>query len=341
MRGRPPALTLDLPNYGCIFSRGMSGAMKSGPLQVQEPIMSFKLSHWRTRWVCLDGQTLSIYKTSTAPASSAAPAGTHQLRLGCQVNRDGLRSVRLVDSSGQELVVRAADDGACEAWMSAFQAAQNQCEPTSEREIQCSVVTQQRSVRDWGISMLEHAFDRVGLAEPAAPMLDWLSGGAVAAVPGAERFAAAQCPICFDGMPSFAASGCEHALCTPCAVAYVRGALGDVQAQIFAAGVRCPLHPSGCEGFISSTDAARLLTARDAKRLDSDQWKPRERPQKARAPLIVWSERTIFNPLRSVRASSLRQLHFVLIRKRASIRRRSPINSSVDSVQQIARARWL
>jgi hypothetical protein len=74
--------------------------------------------------------------------------------------------------------------------------------------------------------------------------------------------------VCFDSKPTFATPQCEgHAMCTSCAVSYVRGALGDATAQVQAAGIRCPMHGSGgCQGFVNSVDAVRLLKDRDAKR---------------------------------------------------------------------------
>ena len=124
-------------------------------------------------------------------------------------------------------------------------------------------------VRSRSIAALADAFDKVGLAEPAGPMLDWLSGGAIAVVPGADRFSEAdsQCIVCFDAPATFATSTCDHGMCTSCAVAYVRTALGDATAQVHAAGVRCPMHGSGCGGHVTSVEAARLLTARESKQL--------------------------------------------------------------------------
>ena len=124
-------------------------------------------------------------------------------------------------------------------------------------------------IRHKAAAVLSDVLDHAGLAEPAGPLLDWL-GGAAAAVPGAERYSEqSACLVCFDSKPTFATPQCEaHAMCTSCAVSYVRGALGDATAQVQAAGIRCPMHGSGgCEGFISSVDAVRLLKERDAKRL--------------------------------------------------------------------------
>ena len=72
------------------------------------------------------------------------------------------------------------------------------------------------------------------------------------------------CPICYAEPPTFALP-CGHALCVNCAVRYVREALGDAQTQVFPQGVRCPMHSSGCEVFITSSEAQRLLSARDAR----------------------------------------------------------------------------
>jgi len=123
-------------------------------------------------------------------------------------------------------------------------------------------------IRHKAAAVLSDALDHAGLAEPAGPLLDWL-GGAAAAVPGAERYSEqSACLVCFDSKPTFATPQCEgHAMCTSCAVSYVRGALGDATAQVQAAGIRCPMHGSGgCQGFVNSVDAVRLLKDRDAKR---------------------------------------------------------------------------
>ena len=170
--------------------------------------------------------------------------------------------------------------------------------------------------RVWGASVLSDVLDRAGLGEPAAPMLDWIAGGAGAAVPGAERFARRPdlCLICFDAVPTFASGTCDHGLCTTCAVAYVRGALGDAQAQVHAAGVRCPLHSSGCAGCISSTDAARLLSARNALKLQAEA--VRGRPvvvSEGHSPalgarLARWSQRHVVPRLRHALASATARL---------------------------------
>mmetsp|Transcript_39671 Transcript_39671/g.104725 ORF Transcript_39671/g.104725 Transcript_39671/m.104725 type:complete len:556 (+) Transcript_39671:3-1670(+) len=171
------------------------------------------------------------------------------------------------------------------------------------------------SWRMWGVSILTNVLDHTGLSEPAGPLLDFLSGGTTAAVPGKERFSSSgnQCLICFDAVPTFATSACDHALCTTCAVSYVRGAVGDAQAQVHAAGVRCPMHSSGCMEFITSTDAARLLTARDSAKLaaESERGMPipgtvdtssaaaRSWSRLIPQPLARWSERHLLNPLRA------------------------------------------
>ena len=105
-----------------------------------------------------------------------------------------------------------------------------------------------------------------GVAAAAADVASqWVAGSA--AVPEAAAAGdveAPLCPICFAEPPTFSPP-CGHALCTSCAVAYLRGALGDAQTQIHPQGVRCPMHASGCEDFITSTDARRLLSNRDAR----------------------------------------------------------------------------
>lgn len=72
------------------------------------------------------------------------------------------------------------------------------------------------------------------------------------------------CPICYTYEATFCPP-CGHKLCTRCAVHYLRDALGDAQTQVFPQGVRCPMHSSGCESFITSSEAERLLSERDAR----------------------------------------------------------------------------
>ena len=72
------------------------------------------------------------------------------------------------------------------------------------------------------------------------------------------------CPICMAERPTFAPE-CGHALCATCAAQYLRGALGDASSQVFAQGVRCPMHSSGCDGYITCVDAPRLLSPHDAR----------------------------------------------------------------------------
>ena len=72
-----------------------------------------------------------------------------------------------------------------------------------------------------------------------------------------------QCPICCDESPSFSPP-CGHAFCQTCTVHYVRDALGD-KSRVFPQGVRCPMHATGCDAFVNSSDALRLLSNRDAK----------------------------------------------------------------------------
>ena len=74
------------------------------------------------------------------------------------------------------------------------------------------------------------------------------------------------CPICLVAKPTFVLA-CEHGVCKHCAVAYVRGALGDQRTQVQPRGIRCPMHAAGCEAFIGPSDAAKLLTDTDARQL--------------------------------------------------------------------------
>ena len=78
--------------------------------------------------------------------------------------------------------------------------------------------------------------------------------------------AADECPICFSAPVRFVVSPCGHGLCKACAVGYLRAAVGDANAQVLAAGVRCPLHSAGCVAHIQPTDAVALLSAADARR---------------------------------------------------------------------------
>ena len=91
------------------------------------------------------------------------------------------------------------------------------------------------------------------------------AAGAAAAAQADDEEEVEPCPICYTNAPSFAPS-CGHALCRTCAVHILRDALGDVRTQVCAQGVRCPMHSSGCDAFITSTDAPRLLSPSDATR---------------------------------------------------------------------------
>jgi hypothetical protein len=76
------------------------------------------------------------------------------------------------------------------------------------------------------------------------------------------------CPICFANAPTFQVGDCEHALCTTCAVTYVRTAIGDARTQVSGEGVRCPMHGfDGCLTHITPERAAELCTAVDRRRL--------------------------------------------------------------------------
>ena len=119
------------------------------------------------------------------------------------------------------------------------------------------------------------------------------------------------CPVCFSDEPSFSPE-CGHGLCVRCSVQYVRGALGDAATQVLAGGVRCPLHSNGCEAYITSTDAAKLLSSRDSKKmaelaLRGDPVLSRSGSRDSGPPdwvrafvspqLIAWGERHVLSPL--------------------------------------------
>lgn len=77
-------------------------------------------------------------------------------------------------------------------------------------------------------------------------------------------------------------STCLHEVCKDCGVRYVRTALGDKEAQIKAAGVRCPFFHSGCGEYltpqlvkdslvghgIAASDASEAFSAEEAYRLE-------------------------------------------------------------------------
>ncbi len=183
-------------------------------------------------------------------------------------------------------------------------------------------------IRSKTAGVLSDVLDHAGLAEPAGNLLDWL-GGAVASVPGAEQYSSSGsvCLICLESTPTFATLQCEgHALCTSCAVSYVRSALGDSAAQVHAAGIKCPMHggSGGCDGFISSVDAVRLLKERDARRLARQEQRGRpgyvrEHPtlavelgrqlspptQAARRGNAAWSQRYLLSPLQMFAARAM------------------------------------
>jgi hypothetical protein len=70
------------------------------------------------------------------------------------------------------------------------------------------------------------------------------------------------CPICAEDdaeHPPFSPPGCEHQVCQQCTVGWLRSALGNKKQQIFAGGVRCMMHPAGCEAYIGPGEAKRLV----------------------------------------------------------------------------------
>jgi len=84
------------------------------------------------------------------------------------------------------------------------------------------------------------------------------------------------CLICMEGMGSsnMFVLGCGHALCKSCAVHYVRVAIGEARSQVFPEGIRCPMHSSGCNAFLTAADASRLLTPRGIKQLEKGEEPP-------------------------------------------------------------------
>ena len=169
------------------------------------------------------------------------------------------------------------------------------------------------SLRSWGVSVLSDVLDRAGLGEPASSMLVWLEGGAVACVDRCRRFDNSLCPICLDSTPTtFGSSDCDHTMCTRCAIEYLRSALGDAQVYITAAGVRCPLHSSGCDAFITAMDASLLLTERDLKRFNTMAHrydamrgtKTSNRPWLVPPAMVAWSEQRM-DRMRSAIASRM------------------------------------
>ena len=103
------------------------------------------------------------------------------------------------------------------------------------------------------------------LQEASTEVSGWIRR-AVGGPPPATAVAEADaCAICFTDAAVFAPA-CMHGLCAACAVKLVRTALGEAQAQVFPQGVRCPMHPSGCDAFITTSDAERLMSERDVRR---------------------------------------------------------------------------
>jgi hypothetical protein len=117
----------------------------------------------------------------------------------------------------------------------------------------------------------------------------------------------AACPICFDASADFSLR-CSHALCRRCTVAYTRSALGDVHSHISGAGIRCPLHASGCDGHLTSTDALELLAPWDARRLarfelTADGRQVLREQHDGIGSLARAIERTLLSPVRNLVAS--------------------------------------
>ena len=108
------------------------------------------------------------------------------------------------------------------------------------------------------VASLRHVL--VGLLGPAEG-----ANPAEASQPAAA--ALVECPICCEEHAEAAqfAAACGHALCTRCAVRYVREALADARTHITPSGIRCPFHSSGCEVHITSTDVARLVSPSDSR----------------------------------------------------------------------------
>lgn len=101
-----------------------------------------------------------------------------------------------------------------------------------------------------------------GLLGNARSLLGLRGRAATGADAAAEEWE--PCPICMERRPAFAPAGCDHMLCKACAVAYLREQLSSARTAVFAQGVRCCMHSSGCEAFITPIDAPRLLDDRDA-----------------------------------------------------------------------------
>ncbi|KAH8044255.1 hypothetical protein JL720_17149 [Aureococcus anophagefferens] len=53
---------------------------------------------------------------------------------------------------------------------------------------------------------------------------------------------------------------CGHTICVGCSADFVRSALGDVAGQVVAAGLSCPLRPTGCSGVVHLSTVRRLVT---------------------------------------------------------------------------------
>jgi len=112
-------------------------------------------------------------------------------------------------------------------------------------------------------SAVEHVARTVAgdTSTPVGSFMRWLHGGRPEAPADDD---ANDCPVCFSAPATFA-DPCGHALCSACAVQYIRGALGDARAQVFAEGIRCHEHVLGCACHVTAIDAARLLWRSQAR----------------------------------------------------------------------------
>ncbi|KAH8055793.1 hypothetical protein JL722_8145 [Aureococcus anophagefferens] len=71
------------------------------------------------------------------------------------------------------------------------------------------------------------------------------------------------CSVCCDQIGAadlVTLDTCGHTICVGCSADFVRSALGDVAGQVVAAGLSCPLRPTGCSGVVHLSTVRRLVT---------------------------------------------------------------------------------
>ena len=70
-------------------------------------------------------------------------------------------------------------------------------------------------------------------------------------------------------------------LCVTCSAEYVRGALGNATEEIFENGLRCPMHPGGCEAMLEPQNL-RTLVGKQSRVATRDEHQPITRAEHAR-----------------------------------------------------------